>query len=131
MSYKHAVLAVIALIEFVQGPCIRNQNEISYTNFFTIAGNIMGLKFLFDDSIKENQKGLFNNHKISKLKMLCSILLLSLMEQRPSTDSIVLNMRLCISEEIILYNLQFIYFAFCKDTDSNFTEDLLFVVTNE
>lgn len=128
MSYKHAVQAMVALIEFVQGPCIKNQNEISYTNFFSIAQNILGLEFLFDNKGNEQQKELLSNYKISKLKMLCAVLLLSLMEQRSSTDSLVLKMRLSLSEEAIMYNLEFIYFAFIKDTDGNYTEDLLFVV---
>ena len=128
MSYKHAILAMTALIEFVQGPCIKNQYEISYTNFFNIAQNIMSLKFLFDDTIKEYQKELSNNYEISELKMLCAILLLSIIEQRPSTDSLTLKMRLSLSEESILYNIQFIYFAFMKDVDGSYTEDLLFVV---
>ncbi len=70
MSYKHAVLSLITLIECVQGPCKKNQNEISYTNFFAIAENIMELQFLFDDKIKEHQKELFSNYKISGLKLL-------------------------------------------------------------
>ncbi|MDR3549702.1 MAG: hypothetical protein P4M11_15760 [Candidatus Pacebacteria bacterium] len=128
MSYKHSVLAIKALIEFVQGPCHENQEEISNTSFYLIAEDILKLGFLFPDSIKEYQRDMLNNHQISKLKKLCAILLLSLMEQRSNEDPIVTKMQQCLTETSLTYNLNFVYFAFCKESDHNYTEELLFPV---
>ena len=128
MSYKHAVLAILALTEFVQGPCKINQNEISETNFFSIADVVINLKFLFDDTIQEHQRDLLRKDQVSQLKKVCAILLSSMMEQRENGDPVVIKMRQCISETGIIYNLQYVYFAFTKESDSNYTEELLFPV---
>jgi len=128
MSYKHAVIAISALTEFVQGPCKVNQEVISDTLFFMSAQTILELKYLFDDTIKDYQQNLLEKYKISKLKRVCGILLLSLLEQRKSEDSLVVKMRQCIPENIIQYNTQYVYFAFMKESDANYTEDLLFPV---
>ena len=128
MSYKHSVLAMNALIEFVQGPCYTNQDEIARTSFYMIAEDVMKLPFLFTDSVKEHQRDLLDNHEISKLKKVCAILLLSLLEQRSCEDPIVTKMRQCVTETWLTYNVNFVYFAFSKESDLNYTEDLLFPV---
>ena len=131
MCYKHALLATRALSEFVQGPCTKNQDEISNTAFFGLAEDVLKLEFLFEDMLNRHRAELINNYNISELKKECAILLLSLMEQKDSNDPLVSKMRLKITEKSLLSNIYYVYFAFMKQTDGSFTEDLLFpVLTN-
>jgi len=71
---------------------------------------------------------LTNNYKLSKLKRECAILMLSLMEQRKSDNSLVTKMRLKVTEKKILENIAYVYFSFVKQTDGSLTEALLFPV---
>jgi len=126
--YKHAILATRALSEFVQGPCQKNQDEISDTSFFALAEDILSLEFLFTDMLNKFRAELTNNYKLSKLKRECAILMLSLMEQRKSDNSLVTKMRLKVTEKKILENIAYVYFSFVKQTDGSLTEALLFPV---
>jgi hypothetical protein len=127
MSYKHAFLSIRALVEFVQGPCPENQREIATATFFEIANHIITLPFLFDDA-GADKKHLMNNFQISQLKKECATLLLSLMEQQDITSSMMARMRQHITEEHLLFNLYYTYYAFTKESDGDYTEELLFEV---
>jgi hypothetical protein len=128
MSYKHAFLSIRALVEFVQGPCPDNQREIASATFFEIANYIVMLPFLFDDAASHEKRQLINNFQISQLKKECATLLLSLIEQQDATSSIVARMRQHITEEHLLSNLYYTYYAFMKESDGDYTEELLFEV---
>ncbi len=129
MCYKHAILATKALSEFVQGPCKKNQDEISNTSFFGVAEDVLKLEFLFEDMLNKHRAELIDNYRISQLKKECAILLLSMMEQKDNSDPLVYKMRLKVTEKSLMSNIYYIYFAFMKQTDGSFTEDLLFPVS--
>ena len=126
--YDHAILCMQALTEFVQGPSIKNQEEISNTTFFATAETILEIKYVFDERLAQFRSQLIDNFGISQLKKECAILLLSLMEQRKSDDPLVAKMRLRVTEKYVLYNIYYVYFAFIKHTDGALREDLLFLV---
>eukprot|EP00826_Nyctotherus_ovalis_P052685 TRINITY_DN6732_c0_g2_i1.p1 TRINITY_DN6732_c0_g2~~TRINITY_DN6732_c0_g2_i1.p1 ORF type:complete len:296 (+),score=71.92 TRINITY_DN6732_c0_g2_i1:65-952(+) len=76
--HEHAILCMKALIEFVQGPSVRNQDEISNTSFFTTAEGILEIEYVFEKSRIPSRALLIDNYSILQLKKECAVLLLSL-----------------------------------------------------
>ena len=127
--HEHSILILRALSETCQGPCSENQEVISFSRFYGIAENIMNIRFVFMDTQNEGEKEASSNYMLTELKNECGILLLSLMEKRLSDDSLVSLMKQSIPETCLLYNLQFVYYAFTKEEGGDFTEELLFPVS--
>mmetsp|Transcript_39530 Transcript_39530/g.38006 ORF Transcript_39530/g.38006 Transcript_39530/m.38006 type:complete len:323 (+) Transcript_39530:1879-2847(+) len=84
-------------------------------------GTNMGEFNMFDGnnegSTKHKQEGEFSisNFMIQKLKLMCTIILLSLLEQRTATDPLLLSMKRSIPIEVIKQNIVYEYYLFCKD----------------
>lgn len=127
-SCKHAILALKALNESVKGPCLLNQSIIADSQFFTIAESIMNIHFLFETNLDDKEATVFNNLTYCKIKNECASLMLNLMEQRNTEDSIIVMMKQTIPDTTLMSNIQYVYYAFTKETDSDFTEELLFPV---
>ena len=127
-SCKHAIVTLRALNESIQGPCKENQQIIAESTFFTIAESILGIHFLFETNLEPNEVKVFNNLVYCKLKNECASLMLNLMEQREGDDSVIGMMKQTVPDTVILSNIQYVYYAFTKETESDYTEDLLFPV---
>ena len=131
LFYSHSSAIIKALCETVQGPCVKNQNAISETNFFAIAKdilNINGVKNRTNRIDEQQEKEIISDFEICILKTDCAILLLSLMEQQDENSTIVAKMKQTIDDNDLLINIFQIYNAFKSQSDGNYTEELLFEV---
>ncbi|MDR3547180.1 MAG: hypothetical protein P4M11_02685 [Candidatus Pacebacteria bacterium] len=128
LSYSHAILALRALSECMQGPCKCNQESIGDSNFLVIANEILTLRFGFGNRRSDHEGCHFTNYQLCKLKNECAILILSLLEQREVDDKIVINMRQCIKESTLVDNIKFVYYSFMLEKDANYSDELLFKV---
>ena len=131
LSYLHAILALRALSECMQGPCKCNQEAIGESDFLRIANEILTLQFVFNVRHAERKACYFTNYQLCKMKNECTILILSLLEQRGIDDKIVIKMRQCVKESTLVENLKFVYYAFMLERDANYTDELLFKVRLE
>eukprot|EP00347_Sterkiella_histriomuscorum_P006717 403351704 len=80
------------------------------------------------DTEDQNQDSDFklSNFMIQKLKLNCTIILLSLLEQRPSDDPLLLSMKRSIPLELIKQNIMYEYFLFCKDYNKFLSKENFF-----
>lgn len=127
-SCKHAILTLRVLNESIQGPCKENQQIIAESPFFGIAESILSIHFLFETNLDDKEMKVFNNLTYCKLKNECASLMLNLMEQREGEDTVIVMMKQTVPDAILLSNIQYVYYAFTKETESDYTEDLLFPV---
>ena len=128
ISCKHAILTLKALTESIQGPCLPNQSVIADSQFYAIAESVMNIHFLFETNLDDKEAKVFNNLIYCKLKSECATLMLNLMEQRNCEDTLIVMMKQSIPDTILMSNIQYVYYAFTKETDSDYTEELLFPV---
>ena len=126
LSYEHSILTIAALSESLQGPQKSNQESLCSTEFLLIANDIMKFRFLFMKDSQQEAGNCLSNYELCCIKEKCALLLLCLLEQRSEEDSIVTKMKANIKEQTLTENLKYVYYAFTREKNLNYTEELLF-----